>query len=279
MKTDSHSATSAEGGAPPRLFGRSGYRVIDLSMVLKEDPSPFMSVKVTNLSHEIGARDHQKFLGVDPQDWPFPGNSAGDDFIEATSHAGTHMDAPIHFGPWTIPDHKEPRRIDAWPLTWCMSDGVVLDIRDIPQAHEVSAQEVRDRLDQMGYQLKPFDIVLVMTGNDKFWGSPEYLERGGHLGREALKYILEQGVKVVGTDSWSFDRAGKQWAADYLAHGRDPKYLWPCHLLGLEMEYAHMEKMTNLDLLPPHGFTVIALPIKVHHGSAGYIRAVALVQE
>ena len=206
MKSGTERPTATEGGALPKLLGRAGFRVIDLSMVLKDDPSPFLKVKVTNLGHDIGAQDHQKYLGVDPQDWPNPGNSCGDDFLETTTHAGTHMDAPIHFGPWTIPDHKEPRRIDTWPLEWCMGDGVVLDIRDIPQAHEVSAAEVQERLDRIGYQLKPFDIVLVMTGNDKFWGTPEYLDRGGHLGREALQFILEQGVKVVGTDSWSFDR-------------------------------------------------------------------------
>ena len=152
-------------------------------------------------------------------------------------------------------------------------------VSDIPQAHEVSSEEVQDRLRTMDYELKPLDIVLVMTGNDQYWETEEYLNRGGHLGREALKWILEQGVKVVGTDSWSFDRPGKQWAADYEAHGRDSSYLWPCHVLGLEMPYAHIEKMCNLHLLPPHGFTVVALPIKVHRGSAGYVRAVALVSE
>jgi kynurenine formamidase len=258
---------------------RGGYRVVDLSIVLKEDPSPFIPVKVTNLDNAAGALEHERLLGVDPQDWPWPGYSFGDDLIEATTHAGTHMDAPIHYGPWTIPDKGEPLRIDEWPIEWCFGDGVVLDIRDIPQAHEVSAEEVRDQLAEIDYELKPLDIVLVMTGNDKFWGTDEYLGRGGHLGREALKWILEQGVKVVGTDSWSFDRPGKQWAGDYLANGRDSKYLWPCHLLGLEMPYAHIEKMANLDQLPPHGFTVMAFPIKVHRGSAGFVRAVAIVPE
>ena len=50
-----------------------------------------------------------------------------------------------------------------------------------------------------------------------------------------------------------------------------------CHVLGLEMPYAQIEKMANLDLLPPHGFTVIAMPIKIYRGSAGFVRAVALV--
>lgn len=263
----------------PDARNRHAFRIVDLSITLKDDPSPLIPVKVTNLDHEAGALEHQRILGVHPEDWPWPGGSFGDDLVEATTHAGTHMDAPIHFGPWTIPDKQEPMRIDAWPLEWCIGDGVVLDIRDIPQAHEVSADEVRQQLDEIGYELKPLDIVLVMTGNDKLWGSEEYLNNGGHLGREALKWILEQGVKVVGTDSWSFDRPGKQWAADYLEHDRDPKYLWPCHVLGLEMPYAHIEKMANLDQLPRHGFTLVAFPIKVDGGSAGFVRAVGLVSE
>jgi kynurenine formamidase len=255
------------------------YKMVDLSIPLKDDPSPLIPVKVTDLDHRSGALEHQRALGVFPEDWPFPGESFGDDLVEATTHAGTHMDAPIHYGPRTIPDEQEPMRIDEWPIEWCMSDSVVLDIRDIPQGHEVTSEEVQQQLAEIGYELKPLDIVLVMTGNDKYWGSEEYLGRGGHLGREALKWILEQGVKVVGTDSWSFDRPGRQWAADYLAHDRDSKYLWPCHVLGLEMPYAHIEKMANLDLLPRHGFTLIAFPIKVSGGSAGFVRAVALVSE
>ena len=272
----------AEANAPagPDPTYRDTYEVIDLSITLADgdDPSPLIPVGVKNLSHADGAKFHEKYLGVDPQDWPFPGESFGDDLIEATTHAGTHMDAPIHYGPKTIPDGEKPLTIDQIPIEWCMGDGVVIDISDIPQAHEVSAAEVQERLAAMDYELKPLDIVLVMTGNDKYWDDPEtYLNRGGHLGREALKYILEQGVRVVGTDSWSFDRAGSQWAADYKANGNDPSYLWPCHVLGLEMPYCHMEKMCNLDKLPPHGFTVIALPIKVSGGSGAFIRAVGLV--
>ena len=271
------STSSAASG--PNPMARAGYEIIDLSIGLKDgdDPSPLIPVGVTNLDHADGAKNHEEILGIDPQDWPWPGQSFGDDLIEATTHAGTHMDAPIHYGPYTIPDKKEPLTIDQWPIEWCMGDGVVLDIRDIPQAHEVSAAEVQERLKAMDYELKPLDIVLVMTGNDKFWDSEEYINRGGHLGRESLKWILEQGVKVVGTDSWSFDRPGSQWAADYKEHGNDSSYLWPCHVLGLEMPYAHIEKMCNLDQLPPHGFTLIALPIKVHRGSGAFVRAVGLV--
>lgn len=254
-------------------------RIIDLSMVTESDPSPMMNVKVSHLDHKHGAREDQKHWDINPNDWPFPGHAYADDFVEMTTHAGTHMDAPYHYGPYTLPDKRVPKSIDQWPLEWCMGEGVVLNISDIPSGYEVTVQDVKNMLKEMDYELRPRDIVLVSTGNDKYWGTPEYMDRGGHLGREALKWILGRGIKVVGTDSWSFDRPYSFWAADYHKHGRDPSYLWPCHLLGLEMEYAHIEKMTNLDTLPPHGFTVIAFPIKISKGSAGFVRAVAIVDD
>src|SRR5262245_14869971 len=74
-------------------------RIIDLSMVTESDPSPLMNVTITHLDHENGAREDQKYYDIDPDDWPHPGKSYADDFVEMTTHAGTHMDAPYHMGP------------------------------------------------------------------------------------------------------------------------------------------------------------------------------------
>ena len=81
-------------------------------MVTDSDPSPLMNVKVTHLGHELGAIEDQKYYDIDPADWPFPGKSYADDFVEMSSHAGTHMDAPYHFGPQTIPGGERPKYID-----------------------------------------------------------------------------------------------------------------------------------------------------------------------
>ncbi len=252
-------------------------KIIDLSMVTESDPSPLMRVKITNLPHESGAEEDQKYFDIDPNDWPFPGKSFADDFIEMTTHAGTHLDSPWHMGPET--EGKPGKTIDQWPLEWCYGDGVVIDIRDIPHGYALSAEEVKERLNKIGYKLKPGDIFLVMTGNDKYWGTKEYSDRGGHISAEALKWVLDQGVKTVGTDSWSFDIPYKHWVENYKKHGRDPKYLWPCHLLGIRREYAHYEKLANLDQLPPFGFKFYGFPIKFAKGSAGFVRAVAFVEE
>jgi hypothetical protein len=41
--------------------------------------------------------------------------------------------------------------------------------------------------------------------------------------------------------------------------------------------YCHIEKLHNLEALPPNGFTVACFPVKVKGGSAGWTRAVAIL--
>jgi kynurenine formamidase len=252
-------------------------KIIDLSMVTATDPSPLMNVKITNLPHENGAREDQKYYGIDPKDWPTPGQAWADDFLEMTTHAGTHLDSPWHMGP--LCEGKTAKTIEDWPLEWCFGDGMVVDIRDLADGQQLLADELKERLHKIGYTLKPLDIFLTMTGNDKLWGQPGYADHGGHLAPEALEWVLDQGVKTVGTDSWSFDIGYSHWSKQYKEAGNDPKYLWPCHLVGRRREYAHYEKLANLDLLPPFGFKFFGFPIKFYHGSAGFVRAVAFVEE
>lgn len=252
-------------------------RIIDLSMVTDGDPT-LDGNGVVFQPHSEGAKYNEEHYDIDPNHWPTPGAAFANDTVDMTSHTGTHMDAPWHYGP-VMADGSKPKTIEEWPLEYCMGDGVVLDITDCPDGEEVSLEQVQQKFKDMNYTLKPGDIVLSRTDNDKYFGTPEYLNRGGGPSRDALKWMLEQGVKTVGTDAWSYDRPYESWVKDYHNNGQDPKYLWPCHLLGLEMEYAHIEKLANLDQLPPHGFKVIALPIKIKGGTAGFVRAIAIVED
>src|SRR5579872_3813530 len=47
--------------------------------------------------------------------------------LRLDTHAGTHMDAPWHFGPRC--ENKPSKTIDQIPLEWCFGPGVVLDLR------------------------------------------------------------------------------------------------------------------------------------------------------
>jgi kynurenine formamidase len=97
------------------------------------------------------------------------------------------------------------------------------------------------------------------------------------MGREATLYLTSRGIRVVGTDAWSWD-APFVYTAKRFAETRDPSIIWEGHKSGREIGYCQIEKLTNLEALPPTGFTVVCFPVKVKGGSAGWTRAVAIIE-
>ena len=64
-----------------------------------------------------------------------------------------------------------------------------------------------------------------------------------------------------------------------LAGGASPDIIWEGHRAGREIGYCHIEKLHNLEALPADGFMVSCFPVKVHEGSAGWTRAVAILDD
>jgi kynurenine formamidase len=133
-------------------------------------------------------------------------------------------------------------------------------------------------LEKMRYTIKPFDIILVQTGADKYWGKTEYFDRGCGLVRESTLWLLDQGVKVIGTDAWGLDRPFRAIKEEFQRSGHK-EVLWQAHFAGIEKEYCQIEKLANLDALPaPTGFKVACFPVKLKAASAGWCRAVAILE-
>ena len=59
----------------------------------------------------------------------------------------------------------------------------------------------------------------------------------------------------------------------------DISIIWEGHFAGIELGYFQMEKMINLDKVPPVGATIYCFPVKIARASAGWVRAVATVPE
>ena len=83
-------------------------------------------------------------------------------------------------------------------------------------------------------------------------------------------------MKIVGTDAWSWD-APFAYTAQKYAGTRDGSLIWEGHKAGREIGYCHIEKLHNLESLPATGFQVACFPIKVHAASAGWTRAVSII--
>ncbi len=200
------------------------------------------------------------------------------EFITLTTHSGTHLDAPYHYHP-TMDKGRRSLTIDEIPLDWCFNDGVLLDFRHKADGERITAADVQNELERIEYDIKPLDIVLVRTGADAAWGTPDYLIKGAGMDRESTLFLTEKGVKVVGIDAWSWDRPLPFLAREFKEKG-DPRVIWEAHFAGIEIGYCHMEKLTNLGAINrPHGFQVSCFPVKIKGASAGWCRPVAIVPE
>jgi len=91
-------------------------------------------------------------------------------------------------------------------------------------------------------------------------------------------YLLERGVRLTGTDAWSWD-APFSYTAKKVAETGNKALIWEGHKAGRDVGYCHIEKMHNLEALPPHGFTICCFPHKIRGASAGWTRAVAIFDE
>lgn len=120
--------------------------------------------------------------------------------------------------------------------------------------------------------------MLINTAAGAYYGEESYLQRGCGIGRAATLWLLEQGVRVVGTDAWSWD-APFSFTRERFRETGDAALIWEGHKAGREIAYGQMEKLTNLHLLPDSGFWVSCFPYKIKRASAGFTRAVAIVEE
>ncbi|MGK3126211.1 cyclase family protein [Candidatus Pantoea formicae] len=175
-------------------------------------------------------------------------------------HCGTHVDSPSHF----IEGGKTIEQIDVRQL---IGRGLLLDMRSTAPRTTFGVEEIQKWEQEFG-QIEANDIVIFRTGWHEKWAlKPEhsaFLQDWPGLSAEGATYLIGKGVQVFGTDALSLDAFGNEGN--------------PVHLEVLGNDKLIIENLANLQLLPPC-FTFIALPLRIAHGSASPVRAIALVED
>jgi len=253
-------------------------KIIDISVSLENDIASDpegMCPKITYYNHQDTFPQMKPFFPELKQEELPDGEAWAIERIELTTHNGTHLDAPYHFHS-TMNKGEKSITVDQIPLEWCFQSGVKLDFRNFEDGYVATAEDVEKELQRIGYELRPLDIVLVNTRAGSRYGYDDYLSSGCGMGREATLYLLKKGVKITGTDAWSWDAPFVYTAKKY-HDTKDASLIWEGHKAGREMAYCHLEKLHNLEDLPASGFMVSCFPVKIKNASAGWTRAVAIV--
>jgi kynurenine formamidase len=192
--------------------------------------------------------------------------------ISSSEHGGTHLDAPIHFA-------EGRRSAEAIPLNQLIGAAAVVDVsgKTVQDAdYQVSVADIKAWEEQHD-QLSDGIILLINTGWHRRWPQAEaYLgtaERGpdavaklhfpGIAPQLAAWLVRERQVAAVGIDTASID------------YGQST--FFETHRTLFEQEIPAFENVANLDALPATGAMVVALPMKIKHGSGGPLRIVAWV--
>jgi kynurenine formamidase len=238
------------------------------------------NTRIVDLSH---AYDAETIFWPTEKDFvlesEFAGMTDGGYYYEANrfstaEHGGTHIDAPVHFaeGHWTV---------DAIPLDRLIGEAVVVSVREACAAdpeHQISIDDIAAWEAQHG-QIPAGAIVLLDTGFARYWPDRQrYMGTDGRGADAALRLrfpglhadaarwlVRERKIRAVGLDTPSID------------HGQSK--LFETHRVLFEQDVPAFENLTGLDALPPRGFQVVALPMKIRGGSGAPLRIIALVPE
>jgi kynurenine formamidase len=255
-------------------------RFIDLSIYLENDvvsdPPPYRP-KIDYIDHKMSVPELVGFFpGLKPQDLPDE-EAWAIERIQLITHNGTHLDAPYHFAS-TMNQGERAITIDEVPLDWCFQPGVKLDFRHFADGYVVTADDVEKELKRIKHEIKPLEIVVINTAAGLRYGHDDYVTTGCGMGYEATMYLLERGVRLTGTDGWSWDAPFVHTRKNFEQSG-DAGLIWEGHKAGRDIGYCHLEKLHNLESLPPDGFIVSCFPFKIRAASAGWTRAVAILEE
>jgi arylformamidase len=161
----------------------------------------------------------------------------------ATTHSGTHVDAPAHFVPGGM-------TIDALPPEILIGKARVVEIlaRERIERADLEAQDLRDDL-----------RILLKTRMSGQMHKAEFQEDHLYLSGDAAAYLAQAGLKLVGFDYLSIDRYG---ASDFPAHHA---------LLGADVVIVEGLDLSEVE---PGEYDMTCLPLRIAGGDGAPARVI-----
>lgn len=214
-------------------------------------------VKTLDLSHDIFSNcpgympyvmASVKYEKIHPKD----GYTA--ERIDCNSHTATHLDAPYHV-------FNNGISIDQMPVDLFMGEAVPINLGNMPARGAIGVEHLKAYEDI----IKKGDIVLLCTGfaQKRGWNS-DYVDNWPYLTEEGAKWLLDKGIKGIGTDALSIsgNRPGEGSGTHGILLGAN---IWILEEMNFNDELFEFEK-----------WFVISLPLKLQGFGGSPTRTVAV---
>jgi kynurenine formamidase len=183
--------------------------------------------------------------------------STGTDFqidrVCMVGNTGTYLDSPFH-------RFADGRDLAALPLAAVADLPIV--VVDVTDQRAVTATVLRDRLS--GHRLAG-TAVLLQTGGDRGWGTPDYADDAPYLTAEGAEWLVDKVPALVGIDAVNID--------DLADASR------PAHTTLLGDGVLVLEHLTGLAAVPAAGARLHAAPPAWHQIGTWPVRAYAVVPD
>ena len=135
----------------------------------------------------------------DPETAPASGRWYVVTQIGMSGHAGTHVEAPLHAV-------EEGAAVGEVPVEQFFGEAAILDLRDVPWSAPIERPRLEEAASQAG-GIRSGDIVFIYFDWDRraeAGGGPPYPTP------EALRWLVDQGIKLLGIDSPGLEVPGSR---------------------------------------------------------------------
>lgn len=179
--------------------------------------------------------------------------------LQMSAGTGTHLDAPAHI-------KSDGHGVHDIPVETLLSPLIVIDISAQAKANFLlSVSHIQD-FESLYGQIAPNSFVLVYTGWDQFWGTPDFRNnlQFPSISAEAAKLLLERNIVGLGIDTLSPDC---------------PQSGYPVHALVLGQDKYILECVANAGQMPCQGAYILVAPLKLKDGAEAPARVFGLIMQ
>jgi len=169
------------------------------------------------------------------------------------SHAGTHLDAPHHFGV------KGPF-VDEIAVEKFIGKAWLLDLSGIEPKGLMKLAD----LGTLQGKIQAGDSLVIKTGWSKRLAEDSYRDELPRISEELALWLAAKKIKMLAVEPPS------------VADVNNLEEVSLIHKILLGAEIVIIEGLTNLDALSSEHFTLIALPLKIENGDGAPARVIAM---